>query len=107
MAMQRLRGGDRHPALARAPAACRAGVRIHQRSSAPGLPPSRDRLRKINADALAWHLIRSEHVSALRGRLQRLYAPATANRYLTALRAALKEAWRLELIDREIMERAL
>lgn len=62
---------------------------------------------KIDAEGLAWHEIRGEHVSGLRGRLQKLYAPATANRYLTALRAVLKEAWRLGLVDREPMERAL
>lgn len=62
---------------------------------------------KRDATTLAWHQIRSEHVSTLRGRLQKLYAPATATRYLTALRAVLKEAWRLELIDREVVERSI
>lgn len=62
---------------------------------------------KVSAEEIAWHRIRAEHVSALRGRLQELYAPATANRYLTALRAVLKEAWRLELMEREVIDRAL
>lgn len=59
------------------------------------------------AEDLAWHLVRPQHVATLRGRLQKLYAPSTANRYLTALRTVLKTAWRLELIDREVMERTL
>lgn len=59
------------------------------------------------AEDLAWHLVRPQHVATLRGRLQELYAPATANRYLTALRAVLKTAWRLELLDRDVMERTL
>ncbi|MEM1024493.1 MAG: hypothetical protein AAF627_11910 [Myxococcota bacterium] len=29
------------------------------------------------AEDLAWHLIRAQHVATLRGRLQKLYAPAT------------------------------
>lgn len=62
---------------------------------------------KIEATELAWHGLRSQHVSALRGRMMRFYAPSTANRYLSALRGVLKEAWRLELIDRETMERSV
>lgn len=62
---------------------------------------------KRTVEDLAWHLIRPQHVATLRGRLQKLYAPSTANRYITALRAVLKSAWRLELIDRETMERSL
>jgi len=60
---------------------------------------------KTAAEDLAWHLLRPQHVSALRGRMLKFYAPATANRYLCALRGVLKEAWRLELIDRDSMER--
>jgi hypothetical protein len=59
---------------------------------------------KIPAAELAWHAVRAQHVQALRGRMLRLFAPATTNRYLTALRGVMKAAWRLELIDRETME---
>ena len=62
---------------------------------------------KVPADGIPWHQLRPADTSALRGRLQRLYAPATANRYLSALRAILKETWRLGLIDRETMERTI
>ena len=32
---------------------------------------------KVSADKLAWHLLRSQHVTALRGRMLRLFAPST------------------------------
>jgi len=62
---------------------------------------------KVPADRLAWHLLRSQHVVALRGRMLRLFAPSTTNRYLTALRGVMKAAWRLNLIDRETMEQTV
>lgn len=62
---------------------------------------------KVPADRLAWHELRPEHTAKLRSRLQSLYAPATANRYLSALRGVLKAAWRLEYLDRDTMERTL
>ncbi|MEL6391663.1 MAG: tyrosine-type recombinase/integrase [Bacteroidota bacterium] len=62
---------------------------------------------KVDAEMLAWHQLRPEHTAKLRGRLQTLYAPATANRYLSALRGILKAAWRLEYVDRDTMERTL
>jgi len=62
---------------------------------------------RVSADELAWHQLRPEHTGKLRSRLQSLYSPATANRYLSALRGVLKAAWRLEYIDRDTMERTL
>jgi len=62
---------------------------------------------KTPAHELAWHELGPEHTAALRSRLQKLYAPTTANRYLSALRGVLKAAWRLEYIDRDTMERVL
>jgi site-specific recombinase XerD len=53
-----------------------------------------------------WAQLRYAHTTAIRARLQEAYAPATANRYLTALRRVLEEAWRLGLLERELMERA-
>ena len=62
---------------------------------------------RVDAGALAWHELRHGEVNALRGRIQKLYAPATANRYLSALKAVLREAWRLGWLDRETLERTL
>jgi len=53
-----------------------------------------------------WAQLRYAHTTAIRARLQETYAPATANRYLTALRRVLDECWRLGLMEREVMERA-
>lgn len=53
-----------------------------------------------------WQSLRHEHVAALRTRLQSLYAPATANKYLSVVRSLLKSCWRLGLIDHDTMARA-
>lgn len=62
---------------------------------------------KTPSDALAWHELRPTHVAALRDRMVRSLAPATTNRYLTAVRGVLKAAWRLGFIDREAFEQAI
>ncbi|WP_327321491.1 hypothetical protein [Gloeocapsopsis dulcis] len=53
------------------------------------------------ADALTlnWAALRYKHTAAVRAALMEKYAPATANKVLSALRRVLKEALRLELID--------
>jgi len=53
------------------------------------------------ADSLTlnWAALRYKHTSAVRSALMEKYAPATANKMLSALRRVLKEALRLELID--------
>src|SRR6185369_16685856 len=51
--------------------------------------------------ALPWQLVRRVHADAIRARLQAEYAPATANRFLAALRGVLRAARRLGLIGRE------
>jgi site-specific recombinase XerD len=62
---------------------------------------------KVSSLELAWHGLQHGHVNALRGRLQQLYAPATANRYLSALKAVLRESWRLGWLDRETLEKSI
>lgn len=62
---------------------------------------------KVPALELGWHELRHSHVNTLRGRLQQLYAPSTGNRYLSALRGVMKEAWRLGLVDGETLGKTL
>ncbi|MBD2261197.1 hypothetical protein [Pseudanabaena sp. FACHB-2040] len=53
-----------------------------------------------------WWELRYQHTSAIRVRLQERYAPATANKALSALRRVLQECWRLGLMDVESYQRA-
>ena len=45
------------------------------------------------------------HVQAIRTKLGEKYKPATANRYLSALKGVLREAWRLGAYPGEELER--
>jgi integrase len=55
----------------------------------------------------AWGNLRYQHTAALRARLAQKYAPANANRILSALRGVLKEAWRLGYMTAEEYQRAV
>lgn len=55
---------------------------------------------------LDWSALRYQHTAALRSLLSQLYAPATANKMLAALRGVLKEAWRLGQVSAEDYHRA-
>ena len=57
------------------------------------------------AREVPWHQLRYEHVQAVRTRLGEKYKPATANRYLSALKGVLREAWRLGAFPGEELER--
>lgn len=59
-----------------------------------------------NAEELPWHELRYQHAAAVRSALADRYAPATANRILSAMRAVLREAWRLGLMTAEDYRRA-
>ncbi len=55
---------------------------------------------------LNWAAIRYQHTAAVRGRLLDRYAPATANRILSALRGVLEQTWLLGEISAEDYHRA-
>jgi site-specific recombinase XerD len=55
---------------------------------------------------LDWAALRYNHTAAIRATLAELYAPATANKMLAALRGVLREAWRLGLMSAEDYRRA-
>ena len=56
---------------------------------------------KANALTCNWGKIRYQHAAAVRSRLAELYAPATANKMLSALRRVTKEAWKLGYMSAE------
>lgn len=95
---------ERHPAL------------IYLASLSPGSRRTmRFSLEKIasfvsdgRADALtlAWHELRYQHTAAVRSALAQAYAPATANKMLSALRGVLRECFRLGYTTAEDYERA-
>lgn len=53
-----------------------------------------------------WDRLRYQHTAAIRALLVDEYSPATVNRMLSALRGAIKEAWRLGLTSAEAYQRA-
>ena len=61
---------------------------------------------KANAVTLPWAALRFRHTAAIRAKLADSYAPATANKMLSALRGVLKAAWRLGQMDAEECQRA-
>jgi len=60
----------------------------------------------LDAMALDWSQVRYQHTGAVRAKLAERYAPATANKMLSALRGVLQEAWRLGLLPAEDYQRA-
>jgi integrase/recombinase XerD len=56
---------------------------------------------RLTAEHLPWGSLGYQHMMALRSALVPLYAPATANRILTAVRSVLKECRRLGYISLE------
>jgi site-specific recombinase XerD len=53
-----------------------------------------------------WSRIRFQHTTAVRSKLQDLYAPATVNKALSALRKTLKAAWQLDQMSAEDYHKA-
>ena len=54
-----------------------------------------------------WAAVRYPHAAAIRTKLAETYAPATANKMLSALRRVLKEAWKLGYMSAEEYQRAV
>lgn len=60
-----------------------------------------------NIMQIDWGALRYPHTAAIRAQLSEEYAPATANRILSALRGVLKEAWRLGYMTAEDYQRSI
>ena len=56
----------------------------------------------VDALGLDWSALRFQHTMAIRSKLAETYAPATANKMLSALRGVLKAAHQLGQIDAEV-----
>ena len=50
---------------------------------------------EVGALDFPWWMLRYQHSEAIRGRLAESYAPATANKMLSAMKGVLKSCWRL------------
>lgn len=59
------------------------------------------RVLGVDFDRLNWGALRYQHTAAIRARLAQNYAPATANKMLSALRQTLKQAWLLGQMSAE------
>ena len=69
------------------------------------LPTPAARLQLIGA--LPWHRLTYAHVNVLRALLADRYGATYANKILSAVRATIKEAWRLGLVDADTYIRAV
>ena len=56
---------------------------------------------------LPWGQLRFQHTAAVRSHLAEKYAPSTANKMLSALRGAMKAAWRLGQIEANEYQKAV
>lgn len=95
---------DRHPALVYL-ASLSEGSRRTMRTSLDNIA---NFISGGDADALtlAWHEMRYQHTAFIRSQLSSAYAPATANKMLSALRGVLKECFRLGYMSAEDYQRA-
>jgi len=60
----------------------------------------------VGALDFPWWMLRYQHAEAIRGRLADSYAPATANKMLSAMKGVLKSCWRLGLMTADERDRA-
>ena len=95
---------DRHPALVYL-ASLSPGSRRTMRGSLENIASFVSGGR-ATATTLAWHGLRYQHTALIRATLAETYAPATANKMLSALRGVLKECFRLGYTSAEDYQRA-
>jgi integrase len=62
---------------------------------------------KLSYLNMPWSALRYQHTAAIRARLLEKHRPATVNKLLSALRAVLKEAWKLGQMTAEDYQRAV
>lgn len=60
----------------------------------------------LSPDSLNWGALRYQHTAMIRSQLMQSYAPASANKILSALRQTLKQAWLLGQMTAEEYSRA-
>ena len=95
---------DRHPAalyLAQLGAGSRRAMRQALDAAAALVSGGR-----ADAETLDWAALRYQHTAALRAALGDRYAPASANKALSAVRGVLKQCWLLGLMTAEDYHRA-
>ena len=56
-------------------------------------------------DVIPWHHIRYQHVAAVKAALTQDHKPASVNAKLSALRGVVREAFNLELINADVLQR--
>ncbi|MDQ5822697.1 MAG: tyrosine-type recombinase/integrase [Chloroflexota bacterium] len=104
LSLQHQPGSDQHPAavyLARLAPGSRRTM-----SEALDLVAGILTSNRCDMQSLDWSALRYQHTAAVRSVLADLYAPATANKMLAALRGVLREAWRLGQVSAEDYHRA-
>ena len=104
LALQSPASADRHPAavyLARLAVGSRRTMSEALNTIAGILTTNRCTMQTLD-----WSALRYQHTAAVRSVLADLYAPATANKMLAALRGVLREAWRLGQMSAEEFQRA-
>ena len=62
---------------------------------------------RADAETTPWEELRFRHISALRVKLAERYAPASANKALSAVRGVIRAAWRLGQISTDEYQRAV
>ena len=93
---------DRNPALVYLAGLAESG----RRTMAGKLKNVANLLGHQSITTVPWHLLRYQHIVAIRTRLQESgYAPATVNAHLHALRGVARAAFGLELIDADDLQR--